>query len=137
MQRWLGIVNVFLLLGALTMIFSGLTLKMFYYMDLLDFITVNFVLLPWMLVGVGTATFLVSTFGFVIAPHEKRALLFVFGFSLIVLCFFQIATVFVAMECRWGVNVVILICFALPDVLKSADAARSYVGLSTIAFYLN
>ena len=86
------------------MIFSGLILKMFYYMDLLDFITVNFVLLPWMLVGVGTATFLVSTFGFVIAPHEKRALLFVFGFALIALCFFQIATVFVAMECRWALN---------------------------------
>ncbi len=38
-QRHLGILNVVMLLGSLTMTFSGLVLKLSYYMDQLDHIT--------------------------------------------------------------------------------------------------
>ena len=38
-QRYLGILNVLMLLGSLTMIFSGLVLKLSYYMDHLGYIT--------------------------------------------------------------------------------------------------
>ena len=50
-QKYLGLNFVILLLGSLTMIFFGVLLKLSYYMDQLDFLSINFALFPWMLIG--------------------------------------------------------------------------------------
>jgi len=41
-QRHLGVLNVLLMLGSLSVLFSGLCLRLFYYMDQLGFIATAF-----------------------------------------------------------------------------------------------
>ncbi len=100
-QRWLGILNVLLLLGSLTLGFAGQILKVTYYMDRLDMISQYFGILPWLLIIVGAVAFVVSSFGFIFsATVESRALLFTYAAACIGLCLMQFYTIFVAMESR-------------------------------------
>ena len=90
-QKWLGIVNVLLLLGGIVLIFAGLWLKAIihsfllaqlnalkhiylpfmrtfqlgYYMDQLDMVSSYFLILPWVLVGSGFLSFLIAAAGFI------------------------------------------------------------------------
>lgn len=68
-QRWLGMLNVLILLGSLCLVFLGLVLKLSYYMDQLGFLSSNFELLPWLLTGVGIATFMLAALGFIFSAR--------------------------------------------------------------------
>lgn len=72
-QKWLGIINVFILLSSLFLIFYGAILKLYYHMDTLDFVSVYFQLLPILLVAIGILTFILSAVGFVSTGFESRA----------------------------------------------------------------
>ena len=61
-QRWLGIINVLMLLGSLSLIFFALILHFSYFMDHLSFVSYSFGVLPWLVLGVGVGTFTLARY---------------------------------------------------------------------------
>lgn len=100
-QKWLGIVNVILLLGSIVLIFVGQSLQMQYYMDKLGMIDTYFQILPWVLIGSGVLSFLISTAGFIFSSTiESRCFLYFYAISCIVLSLVQFFTIYVSFEAR-------------------------------------
>eukprot|EP00094_Tigriopus_californicus_P003628 TCALIF_03490-PA protein Name:"Similar to Tspan11 Tetraspanin-11 (Mus musculus)" AED:0.09 eAED:0.09 QI:0/0/0/0.33/1/1/3/0/288 len=103
-QKWIGSLSVFILLGSLAMIFSGMVFKFSYYMDQLGMLSWSFEAFPWILICVGSVTFITAMAGFVFSATEQRPLLITYAVCMFVLCILQIASVFFANDIRNRMN---------------------------------
>ena len=105
-QRALGIVNVFIMVSSLVMTILGFLFMKVYHMDkiyapsnekdhegrtklngLEDL--ANFGILPWLLVSIGFATFILATLGFLFSAIESKPPLMVYSIMLGLLVLFQ------------------------------------------------
>ena len=66
-------------------------------MDYLDFVSVNFVVLPWLLICLGIFTFILSGIGFIFSSSESRPLVQTYAALTAFACIVQIVSIFVAM----------------------------------------
>jgi len=101
--------NIAIILSSVCFAFySGVLIKA-YYLDKLDFSASdqkdqtwwqNFPLLPWVLVGVGMAAFVVSAYGFVISSLENKWVFIVYGVLLSAVLISTVAVTFLAQSVR-------------------------------------
>lgn len=99
-QRLLASINVLLMIVSLAIVFSGYVLVTQYQMDKLGFLSDYFFLLPWMLIIVGTLTFLVSLSGFILTGVETRKVHMAYATFMALLLLAMIAIVFIGLEVR-------------------------------------
>ena len=85
-QKWLGGLNVLILLSSLCMIMFGIVLKSTYQMDTMDFVSEYFLIFPWLIIGLGIATFLVSAVAFISVGTESKRLLKTYAVIMGLLC---------------------------------------------------
>ena len=78
-QKFLNVSNVFLLITSTILIFSAAILIKFYHLSKLDFWSTYFWMVPYLMIVLGTYTFLVTVFGFLISGSENRALLIAYA----------------------------------------------------------
>merc|ERR1712168_253492 len=94
-SKWLGLVNVLVLMSSLSMVFYGVILRLHYHMTSIGYIDSNFSILPWLLIAVGVAVFIVSAFGLVVSATESKGLLVSYAAIMAVLCIALFATAFI------------------------------------------
>ena len=100
----LAVSNVILLVASTVLVFLGSALVTFYHLDLLDFISSYFYIVPYIMVGLGVVSFILALFGIVAGCSESKPLLVLFSFAMIVVFITQLVGIFTAMELRGVIN---------------------------------
>jgi hypothetical protein len=117
--RWLTVANVIMLLGGLSLVFLGLVFKLVYYMDQVGFVSKRFVVLPWLLLGVGLISFSIAAAGFLMSASEERRFIIPYAIILVIVVVLQFATVFSAMFTRTDIEASVF--DTSTDVFKDYD----------------
>ena len=82
-QKWLGMINVIILLSGLSMLFFGCVLKWHYSMDSLNFVTEYFPILVWLSIGLGSAAFIFAAFGLACSGMESKPPMIIYAILMV------------------------------------------------------
>lgn len=99
-QKWLGFINVVILMCSLCMMFMGVIFKAYYHMDKMWFISDYFLLLPWCLIGLGIGTFFVAGAGFITIAGEAKVPVMIYSAVMALFACGMVGIVFIAIETR-------------------------------------
>ena len=94
-KYYIGLITVFLIITSTIVMFTAITLIWWYMMRHLGFWDDLFVEAPFLMLGVGIYTFLVSFYGFFISTSGNRGMLISFAVLLSIACLAQIVSVFI------------------------------------------
>jgi len=112
-QKVLGIANVYFMISSLTMLILGALLIKGLHMDkiyvpsdegILDSLS-SYGKLPWLLVGIGIATFVLATLGFLFLELESKPPLIVYSFLLGLLVITQFYFVYVTIDANNRISI--------------------------------
>ena len=89
-QKYLNLINVFLIITSTVLIFSAIILIKFYHLDKFGFWDPLFEVVPLYMICLGVFTFIVCFFGFAVTATENRGLLVTFAVVLVIVFLAQL-----------------------------------------------
>lgn len=103
-QKYLNLINVFLIITSTVLIFSAIILIKFYHLDKFGFWDPLFEVVPLYMICLGVFTFIVCFFGFAVTATENRGLLVTFAVVLVIVFLAQLGSIFTAFELRTQID---------------------------------
>ena len=97
-KYYISLIIMFLLITSLLVIFTSVSLIKWYRLPMLKTWDIFFEIAPYLMLAVGSFTFLVAFYGFFVTPLGSRCCLISFAILLSMACIAQIGSVFVTWQ---------------------------------------
>ena len=104
-RKWLALINVFIMISSLIFACLGLLFMYVFHMNQIYSSTQTglgdlwyFYLLPYLLIGIGSTTLVLSTVGFVFSAMESRIALIIYAVLMSLLAIFQLFFIYVTFK---------------------------------------
>ena len=119
----LGVCNLILLVASTTLMYLGASLINFYLLDKFDFLSQWFSAVPYLIIGLGIASFIVAVYGFYVSVSDSRCNLIIYSVLVSALFVAQLVGIFAAMELRGDINEK---AFSGANFLREVDNYKLY-----------